>query len=1717
MTIKKQVAVLEEKHVRQKAVVTENQLKVIKDKYLKDSPTVEDWLELVAGNIALAEILHLPDAPLSEIFKDVKYHVWEYDDFVKQRKSKVYLLHEGLQHYKERKNNFKMFMENLYRIAKENPEAQKVVEAMKWKFYHMLANWEFLPNSPTLMNAGRELQQLSACYVLGVGDSIEEIYEAVKNMAIIHKSGGGTGFSFSKLRPANDAVGSTKGISSGPVSFMTMFDKSTDVVKQGGCVTLNTRVSTEHGLIEMGNIVPQLAVDTWGKHKDGSLLVMTDDGPKISDECYNHGKSEVITLITERGYNVTATPEHRFRVINEEGEYVWKYLRDIKTGDWLALQKDTCPEKTDYKLPEFVYKPHFNAQPVLLPTEISQEFGEFIGYFIGDGAFSTNKHNTHRIILSFGLDEKDVIEEMIYRTKKLFGAMPLFSQKKNDNSINAFYNRTILGEWLKHIGVYKKSALTAKVPEIVFRGGRAFAEAFVRGLFTADGTITKEGFISLSSASEKLIEGVQILLLSLGIPTLKCISINKKNSLSKNPQYRLNIITEEGCRIFAERIGFLSHKKNERLKLCFHRKFEQNDILPNQERYLRSLYSYVGRGCAEGKKSRGANRRFYRDIQHYISEKKGKRNLTAKALRRLAKQYSEIMHSKLRWFLENNQFYDQVVSLEEGEDWTVDLSVPENNTYIANGFVSHNTRRGANMGILRYDHPDIMQFITCKKDNMFLENFNISVAIDSTFMEKVKKNEQYDLINPRNKEVAGQLNACDVFEAMIKNAWETGDPGYVVIDRINNSDSNPTPHLGEIESTNPCVTGDTLVSTEYGLMRMEELVEKYGNGGIRIVTDARVPIQMMNSDGSVMLMEQSQEKINLHWISQAFYSGIKPVYKLLTKSGYELEVTGDHKVFTIWGKKKAADLVPGEDRVLIQSQEGSFSKHGELPFNVENELIGSNGRRYKLNLPKKWSKELGQILGWLIGDGWLRDKGKDCRAGFTFGEDDKEILNYLKPQINSFYGKEIKEVKRNNGVYHLSYHSKYFVEFFKKLGVKAVMAEEKTVPKTIFTAPEEVVSGFLQGLFSSDGTVRNSKKSASDWLALTSKSLKLLKEVQILLLHLGIKSRIFDRSRKRREKLFRYKNKEGEIKYYASDGILYELGIFGGNVERFRDWVGFINSAKQNKLNNFRFRERREIQFSDLVVSITPVGIKKVYDLTEPATHSIICNSIVTTQCGEQPLLSNEPCNLGSINLSKFVLADGSDMDWEKLKACVHLATHFLDNVIEVNNYPIPEIEMMSKGNRRIGLGVMGWAETLVQLGIAYQSEQAFQKAEEVMKFINDESLHKSLQLAEERGVFPNFKNSIFDNAGNFFRGQALSVRNCARTTIAPTGTIGITAGLQGAGIEPFFAVAYVRYNAKGIDALRRGEKPAYQDTFFEVNPIFKKIAADNNFFGLDEKVLYEKIEQNHKGVKGLKEIPEYVQRLFLTSHDLTPMEHVKMQVAFQKYTNNAVSKTVNLRNEATLDEVREVYMQAFALGAKGVTIYRDGSKSVQVLNLHEKKVKTPEKKEKKLMETSTYYEVTTGYGPLHIHINYDEQGPSKLFANISPAGTEVSGLTGALAILISKYFELGGDPARLLKHLNSIKGDRPIGFGAKRVDSIPHALSKALRDHLIKTGKMKDVSTGQTTLSLNGNGSQKVVEEKGELPKVSLYCPKCYSSNVEVSGGCSGPTCFDCGYSECS
>jgi ribonucleotide reductase alpha subunit len=731
-------------------------------------------------------------------------------------------------------------------------------------------------------------------------------------------------------------------------------------------------------------------------------------------------------------------------------------------------------------------------------------------------------------------------------------------------------------------------------------------------------------------------------------------------------------------------------------------------------------------------------------------------------------------------------------------------------------------RRGANMGVLNVHHPDIEEFITAKWEEGVLRNFNISVAVTDAFMEALRNDSDYELINPRTGEVVKKIPARKIFNLIVEGAWRNGEPGVIFIDEVNRH--NPTPHVGQIEATNPCIAKGEPVLT---------WAEQQGV--------AWKPIEDIKPGEFVITIKGAPAKVK-----DIIFTGIKKCVKLTLSDGRTLVCTPDHRIFTENGWTQAKDTVG--KRVMVYE-------------------TGNNG--------------------------------------------------------------------------------------------------------------------------------------------------------------------------------------SGKFKWAVVD-------------------------------------------------TIVELDERPVYDIAvEDDSHSFVCKGIVVHNCGEQPLLPYESCNLGSINVSAFV-KDGN-IDWDRLKEVVWIAVRFLDDVIDVNNYPIPEIEEMTKANRKIGLGVMGWADLLFKLGIPYDSDEAIQLAEKLMKFIQEESHKASQHLAEERGVFPNWKGSIWEERG-------IKIRNATTTTIAPTGTISIIAGCS-SGIEPVYALAYKRTNV--LD----GEE------FFEVNPIFENALKALNLFRND---ILEKVTEEGS-IQNITEIPEEIRRVFKCALDIAPEWHVRMQAAFQKYTDNAVSKTINMPNHATRKDVENALLLAYELGCKGLTVYRDGSREEQVL----KTKKTEKRKEERILRKPGKYieprprpkittgrtiETRTGCGSLYVTINEDEHGIAEVFVQLGKSGGCAASQTEAIGRLLSIALRSWVNPEALIRQLKGIRCPS-IGFDdGEIVTSCADGVAKILDKYLKGEYKriMVDVSGIIPLTEFTEEGE---VEERVRTKLIGGVCPEC-GNILEYGEGCM--TCRMCGYTKC-
>ncbi|MDI6641721.1 MAG: vitamin B12-dependent ribonucleotide reductase [Elusimicrobiota bacterium] len=490
-----------------------------------------------------------------------------------------------------------------------------------------------------------------------------------------------------------------------------------------------------------------------------------------------------------------------------------------------------------------------------------------------------------------------------------------------------------------------------------------------------------------------------------------------------------------------------------------------------------------------------------------------------------------------------------------------------------------------------------------------------------------------------------------------------------------------------------------------------------------------------------------------------------------------------------------------------------------------------------------------------------------------------------------------------------------------------------------------------------------------------------------------------------------------------------------------------------------------------------------------------------TNPCGEQPLLPYESCNLGSINLSKMLTDDKKSVDYKKLGSTVKSAVHFLDNVIDVNHYPVEKIAEMTKANRKIGLGVMGWADMLIQLKIPYSSQEALRLAEEVASFIQKTAKEASKELSNVRGPFPNFSKSIHSNSE--------SVRNATLTTIAPTGSIGLIADCS-SGIEPIFAVVYTRKHILG----REGK----YEKFFELNKYFKEIAQKEKFYSEE---LIRKIAETGS-IQDMKEIPARIRKIFQTALDISPEAHIQMQAAFQKYVDNAVSKTVNFKSTATKEDVAKVYLLAYQLGCKGVTVYRDKSREKQVLNLAEAAAsRIPERKPRPrpAVTSGATLRMQTGCGKMYVTINEDDAGICELFSQLGKSGGCTASQVEAISRLISLALRSGIPSDEIIEQLKGIRCPTPMLIEGKAILSCADAIAKGL-EYYIKDKANPDLFRRAEFIRLNelADKSATTPQQKNQNNNLKFVgvcpeCPEC-GAMLEVSEGC--VLCRSCGYSRC-
>ncbi len=1362
--------------------------------------------------------------------------------------------------------------------AKLGRDPDAVVDGVSHAFYDMMARRDFMPNTPCLVNAGRPLSMLSACFVLPVPDSIEGIFYNLKAMALIQKSGGG-------CVSADSRVWTTF---CGLEPIEVLFNRATidgrPGVVQGNGTAFDVR---------------DLAIRT--------LSMDAGSGKTALRDVTHVWKFDVpadaqVVVRTREGTEVQTSAWHPFMVLRGR-EFVEVRADELAAGDVIL-----GPDRPDGFWPWTDYRS-------VAGLEIDEQIGWLIGFTLGDGSFGYVPALRQERLRWFS-GTTDVLD----RVRAILG----------DHGINVTINKDPRGG-THHVSTlaqgFVASMLAAcgfaqggpkdqriRIPEHIAKSPLSVVRAFVAGLLDSDGTVADDGSPSYTTASSEMAHDVAALLSLLGYrPTL-----HRKEPLGDGKVATYTVLLcplPQVSELAGDVAGFMS---SEFRKSRLHSESRKETALALPFADWRDELAELGLVQERGAKGAGP---LAEELNRWSCNAAGRvrrddLQAVARAFEPLDRSAADLLGSVAR----RGQEIESVERAPKALPY-YDLTVEGWNTYASGrtglalihntgfafselrhqGAEVHSTgkdasgpvsfmkvfnaatdsikqggvRRGANMGVLRVDHPDIFHFMSCKKEldaenralwNRFsdtgrytdvelahlkqellqtqINNFNISVGVTDDFMQAVKHDGDFDLRDPRTKAVVKTVRAREIWDAIIEGAWQNGEPGVLFLDH---PDVNPLPGLGPIAATNPCVTADTWVFTSQGARRVRDLIG--------------VPFEAV-VDGRAYPSSPAG----------FFFTGNKPVFRVRTSRGFELEATGDHPVLVerdgarVW--TKVEELALGDRIVVHDHEDAAWRGRGSF--------------------------DEGWLLGNLLGSGRLHATG---RAHLQFsGHSAAPMSEAAAARISRTVGGNSQT--RGTAVAErnvTSISSATLAEFARSYGM---VHEATRVTDDIESASSEFVCGFLQGWFDADGSVHGDLHDGAS-VRLVSESDTDLLAAQRMLARLGVVSTV-------------YRERYGATR---ADGFHHRLVISRRDMVRFAHRVGFSDDVKQSRL--LSLLEFRALDLSDRhrteVVAIDPAGLASVFDCTIPGVHAFDANGLYVHNCGEQFLHGYDSCNLGSINVGHFYDARAKDVDWERLAQTTAVALRFLDNVIDANIYPIDEIKDMVTKNRRVGLGIMGYADLLIQMQIAYGSPEAVAFAGKLMAFIQKRAEETSETLARERGDFPNKHLSVWAD-------DPRPRRNAALLSIAPTGTISMIAGCS-FGCEPYFGMAYTKHVMKDSEG-----RPQH---LYYIVPLFEEISKDEGFFSEE---LLAKIEENRGSLKGIAGVPQHWQDVFTVAADVSVDQHIDMLAAFQKNTCNAVSKTINAPNDDTRENVSRAIFRAYEAGCKGFTYYRDGSRTEQVV-----------------------------------------------------------------------------------------------------------------------------------------------------------------------------------------
>jgi ribonucleoside-diphosphate reductase alpha chain len=1504
------------------------------------------------------------------------------------------------------------------------------------------------------------------CFILSVEDTMPSILNWYVEEGMIFKGGSGSGINLSTIRSSREQLGNG-GEASGPVSFMRGADASAGTIK---CLHRDTEVATDHGAVPIAQVQP-------------GWRVLTRHGYKRVDAVHDNGVRPLLRVRTGLGDEILCTPEHRFRVRGADGE-TWREAQHLRPDDYVMIDLSAQPSGSLQPLTP-VSLGHHNEVVHDLPEVLDEAFALWLGWVYGDGSITT-RPATKFIAMQLGDADPELADRYVALTETVFGPQAhIFVNRHNDRpdaSASVRFCSSQVIRFLEVNGLRKGKASKLRIPERIKSSPATVRAAFLAGLFEADGHIGN-GYPTVSTISAEFARDIHRLLLSIGIPSLLGVINDRSHSFGRLPVHTVRVVGGLGVRRFAKLVGFLSERKSRLLDAAVERKdqspYETAWVLPHIGDELDALW----RG------SRPGLRRVLAPYARY-SVPRSMSLLRARAL--LDAYPEELGSSSLARFALGHELYVRATVQPVGEGPTFDLTVEGVHEYLVHNVITHNsggkTRRAAKMVILNVDHPDVRDFIWCKareehkaralRDAGFdmdldgrdaysiqYQNANNSVRVTDDFMRAYEDDDTFDLTAVLDGHAVDTLRARDLMREIAQAAWECADPGMQYDTTIN--DWHTAPESGRINASNPCFTGETLVHTDRGLIRFDDLARRAVEGetfGI-YTHDATNP-------------EAPTETVTLSRHEAVMVTGTNPVVRLRFSNGAELCCTPNHRFWTAnRGWVRAEHLEP-TDQVRLLDRETPFdAAERRLPVPTDVAAYATKGdHAAAMALPEKWDEDFAHLLGWLVGDGSF--SGEVISAIYGSAEDREAVLprhERIFAELNG--GRSPKLSVQANGTAQLRLSRRALALFFESLGLRRVKAAEKDVPWSVLQAPTDIVGAFLRGLFDADGCVVNHDGNATRYVGLGSRSAVLLRSVQALLSSLGITSVIYANGRGGKRS-FAYTAANGDQRTYVSQAG-YDLRITGEGIDRFAAVIGFDLPSKRSRLQEVagavKYRKDRVAR----LVSREDGGFAVTYNLTEPKNHSYLVQGMIVANCSEYMHLDNSACNLASLNLMKFLRDDGV-FDVAAFKHAVDIVFLAQEIVVSNSSYPTERIGENARSFRQLGIGYANLGALLMAQGLPYDSDGGRAWAGAITALLTGQSYRTSTRVAQVMGPFTGYAKNreamlrvigkhrravdevdaglvqpdlyeaakrSWDDALKF--GEEFGFRNAQASVLAPTGTIGLLMDCDTTGIEPDLALVKTKKLVGG------GSMSIVNQT---VPRALRRLGyADEHVQAVVEYIA------EHNSVKGAPALREEHYPVFDCAMGDSPihyMGHVRMMAAAQPFISGAISKTVNLPESATVEEVEQVYVEGWKLGLKALAIYRDNCKVGQPLSA-DKKVTTdtgavidveraPVRRRlpKSRPSTTTSFRVGDIEGYL-IAGAYPDDGLGEIFVKVSKQGSTLSGVMDAFAIAVSLGLQYGvpleayvSKFTNMIFEPNGLTDDKDVRIAQSLVDYLARRLA---------------------------------------------------------------------------